>query len=296
MAFFFIILIGFIGSFIAESVIYPFFRFWPLFLGFILGLIAGFLLYLAFIGLVSLLARLNTRCAKGKDRPFHLGTTTVYDFCSVALALSRGTVKTIGLEKLPKNGYLLVMNHQSDLDVMSLLATAHDRDLTFVMKESLARMPLVGRALSESGFIALDRSSARDGVRMIQRASERIAAGYPIAICPEGTRTKSPTMLPFHWGTFKIAFRAKCPVVLVCADGFWRMHESTPLVKRNVLKVIEVLPPSFYENLTSQQFADYCARRIAIEEVKLREEYPYLRPAPKELKKLQSEKKKTSFQ
>jgi 1-acyl-sn-glycerol-3-phosphate acyltransferase len=70
-----------------------------------------------------------------------------------------------------------------------------------------------------------------------------------VGVYPEGTRSKSGVLLPFHNGVFKIAQKADCPVAVVAVRGTELIHTRTPLRKTDVyLDVLEVLPAEWIKS------------------------------------------------
>ena len=256
---------------------------WYVLLGLIVGIIAGVILFFMFLFVV----RLFSYRYKDKNKPFKFGVYLVDDFANFAFIISLGTLKRINFDKIPQGGYFLVMNHQSNLDVLMVLGRSHNHNLCFVMKDSLGHLPIAGKMVMNSGFIALNRDDPRDGVRMLSTATKRIKAGYPIAICPEGTRSKTPEMNDFHVGTFKIPQKAQCPIVIVATDGFWRYSlSSRPATVKSVQKVIEVLDYETYKDWSTQELEEYCYNKINNELTLLRQEYPFLQMKKGEREKL----------
>jgi 1-acyl-sn-glycerol-3-phosphate acyltransferase len=124
----------------------------------------------------------------------------------------------------PRGPFVLVANHPTLIDVV-ILSSVY-RNLCCVAKPALFRNPLVGRLLRYCGHIeaAPPGASPIAGATVIQRCIDRLNAGLPILIFPEGTR--SPADLsgqligPMSRGAFEIAARAGVaivPVFLACS-------------------------------------------------------------------------------
>lgn len=64
-----------------------------------------------------------------------------------------------------------------------------------------------------------------------------------IGIYPEGTRSKSGELLPFHNGVFKIAQKANVPIAVLSVNGTEHIAKNIPFRKTDVhLDVLEVIP------------------------------------------------------
>lgn len=153
-------------------------------------------------------------------------------FCSTWI---RVTVS--GTEHIDRTrGALLLVNHQSYLDPI-LVGVWLEFPVSFLARDSLFRVPLLGALLRNSGVIPISRSSARSG--SIRAAVERLEKGTAVGIFPEGTRSSETEPQRFRPGFLAIARRTEQPVypVAICGSdramprgAFWirpaRIHVS----------------------------------------------------------------------
>jgi 1-acyl-sn-glycerol-3-phosphate acyltransferase len=113
-------------------------------------------------------------------------------------------------------GILVVYPHTSNWDFPIGLFGKWALDLPFrwLAKDSLFRIPLLGKWFLALGGQPVDRSAANG---MIRAQAERMNAApwYWLAITPEGTRGYRP-----HWksGFYHLAVEAKVPLCLVYMD------------------------------------------------------------------------------
>lgn len=129
-------------------------------------------------------------------------------------------------DKLPKTGGLIIVaNHISNLDVLSLgqFVAFSGRWPRFLGKESVFRVPVVGRILGAAGQIPVERNSgnSRDALAAAQRAIE---GGQAVTIYPEGTITHDLELWPMKGktGAARLAFATGCPVIPI---GQWGVQE-----------------------------------------------------------------------
>ena len=136
-----------------------------------------------------------------------------------------GGARIEGLEHLPRVGpFILVANHCSQADP-PLLGWATGRQIGrvvhFMAKEEMQRWPIIGWLADRSGVFFVRRGE-RD--RAAQRlALELLAAGKPIAIFPEGTRSRNGRMRDARPGAALLAIRSGAPVVPVGIAGTHRL-------------------------------------------------------------------------
>ena len=128
-------------------------------------------------------------------------------------------VRIEGLANIP-DGMTVIFcsNHPSAMDIPILFAALPVR-FRFVAKRSLFHVPFLGWHLRRSGHIPIDRAHHRKALRSLDQAAERVRAGSPVLLFPEGSRCREAGMLPFKAGSFYLAIRAGVPVVPVTLNG-----------------------------------------------------------------------------
>lgn len=181
-----------------------------------------------------------------------------YHVCNFVKFFLRVKVKKEGFEKLNNldGKMLLVCNHQSNLDPLMILACTKPNGLTFVMKDSILKVPIIGRWLTSSGFFSLDRENNRKGLETIIKTIKRVEEGYPVGIFPEGTRSKGKDMGCFHDGTFKIALRSKSPICIFIVDNTYKNKKRFPFRSTKILiRVCEVLEYDDFKDLSTSEIA-----------------------------------------
>lgn len=129
-------------------------------------------------------------------------------------------VETGGVAHLHRDRpQVLVVNHQSLLDILALFA-ALPISLRFVAKHELSRFPVFARAMERAGHVFIDRSRRRQAVRAMRRAGQRMGEeGLSLAIFPEGTRSSDGRLRRFRRGAFSLAIETGADLVPVAVDG-----------------------------------------------------------------------------
>jgi 1-acyl-sn-glycerol-3-phosphate acyltransferase len=136
------------------------------------------------------------------------------------------SVKTEGVA--PDFPCLIVSNHRSYLDPIIML-----RDVLGypVAKAELSRWPLIGKGAKMAGILYLRRENAGSRSGILRQMLEKMEAGFPVIIFPEGTTSGVKGTLPFKKGGFKLAAQANIPVVPVAIvfedeQDFWIGKET----------------------------------------------------------------------
>jgi len=151
-------------------------------------------------------------------------------------------VRVEGAGRIPEGGVILVANHQSLVDI-PLLLSAFPREIRFIAKRELGRIPLFGHAMTASGNLFVDREDPRDAVHMMRQASALLAKGRALVVFPEGTRSGDGSIGEFRPGAFHIAWKTGFPLVPVYLDGGRRALPKGSLLFRPAELVVRVLPP-----------------------------------------------------
>ena len=140
--------------------------------------------------------------------------------------LAGGRATVLGLENIPEDHpVLFVGNHRSIFDII-LAGSLIKYPVGFVAKKELQGTPIT-LIMEEIHCLFLDREDPRQGLKTILTAIDYVKSGISMFIFPEGTRCKvEGTFLPFHAGSFKIATKAKVPIVPVTIVGMGDVFED----------------------------------------------------------------------
>ena len=156
---------------------------------------------------------------------------TAHKWGSTIIKFTNTTVEVIGIENIPKEPVVVIANHQSTLDIPLLLMVLPNQ-ASFVAKIELRKTPVIATWMKIMGCIFIDRKSARAALQSFKDGAEMIKKGQSVIIFPEGTRT--PEIMEFKRGSFKLATMAKVPILpitivgseKVLADGDFRKRDN----------------------------------------------------------------------
>jgi len=124
-----------------------------------------------------------------------------------------------GLENVPKdNVYCVVANHQGMLDI-PILMSVFPWTLGFIAKKELQFFPILNFWMMAVGCIFLDRKRPRDAVAVFEKGVKLLRSAHPMAIFPEGTRSKGAAVAAFKPGALKLVVKSQVPIIPVTIDG-----------------------------------------------------------------------------
>jgi len=140
--------------------------------------------------------------------------------------------------EIDKNAQMLLLNHQSMLDII-LFEYLDSRDLAWVAKKEIAKVPWFGRILKYPKMIEVDRESKKSLVKLLKDTKDRLKNNRPIAIFPEGTRSDGKRILKFKQGAKIIAEKYELLVQPCLIIGSRDVFDSKKLTaKRGKVKII----------------------------------------------------------
>ena len=165
-----------------------------------------------------------------------------------------------GLEKLPENErFLFVCNHRTGFDPLMVMGWLDRWQIAFISKPENLSLPLFGHIARAACFLSLDRDNDRAALKSILTAVDYMKRDFcSIGIYPEGTRSRTGELLPFHSGSFKIAQRAKAPLVIACVHGTEKLKPFYFLRPRPCcLEILETLPAEQVKSMSTHELADH---------------------------------------
>ncbi len=151
-----------------------------------------------------------------------------------------------GIERIPRNGCIIAMKHQSAWDTLIIPVVL--RDPVFVLKRELMLVPFFGWYLARAGSIAIDRKGGAGALRRMLAAARPVAAaGRPIVIFPEGTRVAPGERRPYHPGVVALYQALALPIVPAAVNSglFWGRRSFVKHSGRIILEFLDPIPPGW---------------------------------------------------
>lgn len=179
----------------------------------------------------------------------------VPDWANKVMRMAGVTIETHGLENIPKDrACVFAANHRSYYDIPVML-TQLDKPHAMVAKKEINKIPLVRGWMQMLHCVFLDREDPRQAMKALHEATENLKKGYSVCIFPEGTRNKGEegTVQEFKSGAFRMASKAKAPVVPVAITGTRDICENHHMMMTPGHVVVRILPPIETENMTREE-------------------------------------------
>lgn len=226
-----------------------------------------FLLSIGFFGIFFILGALFiwifTRPFDPKLRVLHLYSCFWSTFHYWTVPMWKFVVT--GKENIDKKTtYVVVSNHQSQLDILAIYRIFFH--FKWVSKIEVFRLPFLGWNMRLNRYIPLKRGDKESIRIMLEKCRKTLQNGSSICMFAEGTRSETGILRPFKPGAFQLAHELKLPILPIAIDGTrsvlpkysLQLHSKTPMK-------VQVLPPIPYEvfkDMSVQETADYVRDRI----------------------------------
>lgn len=138
-------------------------------------------------------------------------------FYSFAKGLVNGILKVFllfkarGKENIPSEGaFLLCANHNSNMDPI-LLAAGCKRQLTFMAKDELFHIPVLGRLIKSLGAFPIKRG--KGDAAAVMATLKIMKKGEATLIFPEGTRMKKGERKSVNSGIIRLAMQSDVKIL-----------------------------------------------------------------------------------
>lgn len=143
-------------------------------------------------------------------------------------------INAMGTENLPEDGpVVFISNHQGFADVLPFMNCVHFQT-GFIAKSEIKKVPHFAGWIERVRGIYIDRGDVRASLKTIAEGAEYLKQGFSMVIFPEGTRSKDGTLGDFHAGSFKLATKAKVPIIPVTINGTSKLYEIPGIVQKHM--------------------------------------------------------------
>jgi 1-acyl-sn-glycerol-3-phosphate acyltransferase len=166
-------------------------------------------------------------------------------------------LRVVGRENWPAaGGALACSNHQSYFDPL-LVGLTCARRMNYLARDSLFRVPVLGRIIKFFDSIPIDREGG--GLAGLKETLKRLKAGEMVLIFPEGTRTHDGEVAPLKPGFIAVARRSRVPLVPVAIDGAYQSWPRTASFPRPTRLAVVIGEPISAEEIAELTDEDLLA-------------------------------------
>lgn len=177
----------------------------------------------------------------------------VSNWAGFVMRSTHAKINIYGLENLPKDGAMLfVSNHQSNFDIPLLLSSI-PVPKGFIAKKELEKVPFISKWMKQIKCLFMDRDDMKQSMQIIIEGIKLLKSGYSMVIFPEGTRSKGKGVSEFKSGSFKLATKAKVPIVPLTIDGTFKLFEGNGNRIAADTVNLYIHKPIYTDNLTKEE-------------------------------------------
>ena len=152
-----------------------------------------------------------------------------------------------GENRIPQSGpVILASNHASFLDP-PLVGSAARREASYLARESLFRVPLLGALIRSINALPVDREGKSP--RGLKSILVRLAEGKPVVLFPEGTRSLDGGLLPARSGVGLAVVKSGAPVVPVRVFGSFEAYSRKMWLPRPKQISVVFGPPIRFDEM-----------------------------------------------
>ena len=127
-----------------------------------------------------------------------------------------------GKEHIQKGkAYLVICNHGSYYDIPAIMAI--QPEISWVARESLFRIPVLGYAMKQIGVVSIDAKNYRKSARSIELILHHAKNNRSVGIFPEGTRSPDGSLQEFKRGFIRILRNSELDILPVTLNGFYTL-------------------------------------------------------------------------
>ncbi len=158
------------------------------------------------------LAMLLQRPRQGR-RIARFGARTLFRLADVSLSAS-------GIDRLPRQPHVLLVNHASYLDAIALTALLPAvPGYAYTAKREFASQPVMRSFLAALGTLFIERFDARRSTEDVELMTAALRRGENVMVFPEGSFRREAGLRPFHSGALIAAAKAAAPIVVAGLRG-----------------------------------------------------------------------------
>lgn len=159
-----------------------------------------------------------------------------------------------GQENIPAEPFVIIANHQAYCDIPAVIKAMEGHQIGFIAREGFKPVPILSTwILRLRGLFIPTGTDTRESLKVISDGVALLKDGFNLAIFPEGKRSWGSDMNEFKAGSFKLATKAKVPILPVAIEGTYQMFEEHEKITGGKTAKVRILPPIDTANLDRAQ-------------------------------------------
>ncbi|HHT9109944.1 MAG TPA: lysophospholipid acyltransferase family protein [Candidatus Brocadiaceae bacterium] len=186
-------------------------------------------------------------------------------FSRIAFKLLGMHVEIHGLENIPRNEpVVFISNHQSMMDIKLSLAFI-PINFSFISKDTIFRVPILGAYMTASGHIPIERTDDRKSYATLLTAVGKLTERKSLLIFPEGTRSEDGQLGPFKRGISLIILksgRRVIPMAIYGSNQFMPKRGWLSYPDKRYVRISFGKPLSFEESKTDREYTIYVTNKL----------------------------------
>ena len=200
---------------------------------------------------------------KNKERVFN---TIERFFSRIVFRLLGMKVEIHGLENIPRNETVIfTSNHQSMLDIKLSLAYI-PINFSFISKDSVFHVPILGAYMKSSGHIPIQRGEDRKAYATLLKAIKQLTAkGKSLVVFPEGTRSEDGRLGEFKRGISLIILKSGkrvVPMAIYGSNQFMPKHSLLSHPGKRFIRISFGKALDFDYSRTDREYTIYVTDKI----------------------------------
>ena len=216
-------------------------------------------LLLAFVFFVIVCAFVDLNKPQFEDSRFYRTVMDLYIELLVQVIPCKITTNDLTVNLPPERRFLLVCNHQNESDPAVLLHYFRKSQLAFISKKENSSMPFVGKFMHKTLCQMINRENDREALKTILKCIQILKEDKAsIAVFPEGGIFEKDKLSHFRSGVFKVAQKAKVPIVVCTLKGTSDLFHNLKRLKTTHIRLhlIGIIPEWEHAEMTTVEIAD----------------------------------------
>jgi 1-acyl-sn-glycerol-3-phosphate acyltransferase len=153
----------------------------------------------------------------------------------------------------PRRPYVAVANHESYADIF--LISHLPWEMKWLSKEDVFKLPVMGWMMRMAGDIKVRRNDPESRAKALEECRDRLRKKVSVIILPEGTRSRTGELLPFHDGAFRLAIEMGVPILPMAVAGTRRAMPKGSFLFNPTVAEVRVLEPIETTGMTQADVA-----------------------------------------